>query len=96
MDTFDYLPLAAIVDNKIFSVHGGISQFARTIDQIRLIDRFRDVPNEECAFYDLLWSDPEEIESWAWAIHGAGPPFGENPTNEFLHVNGLSLITRGH
>ena len=65
MDTFDYLPLSAIVDSSIFSVHGGISKFARTVDQIRLIDRFRDVPKEECAFNELLWSDPEEIESWA-------------------------------
>ena len=31
-DVFDYLPLGAIVDNKILCVHGGLSPELRTID----------------------------------------------------------------
>ena len=38
-EVFDYLPLGAIVDNKVFCVHGGLSPEIKTIDQIRTIDR---------------------------------------------------------
>ena len=36
---FDYLALAAIIDNKIFCVHGGLSPSINTLDEIRSIDR---------------------------------------------------------
>ena len=35
-DIFDYLSLAAIVDNKVFCVHGGLSPVIQTIDQIQV------------------------------------------------------------
>ena len=38
-DLFDYMPLAAIVEGKIFCVHGGLSPEIKTLDQIRLIER---------------------------------------------------------
>lgn len=38
-EVFDYLPLGAIIDNKIFCVHGGLSPEIKTIDQVRTIDR---------------------------------------------------------
>ena len=31
-DVFDYLPLGAIVDDKVFCIHGGLSPHIRTID----------------------------------------------------------------
>jgi len=34
---FDYLPLAAIIEDKIFCVHGGIGSTIRTISEIELI-----------------------------------------------------------
>lgn len=38
-DVFDYLPLGAVVDNKVLCVHGGLSPELRTIDQIRTIGK---------------------------------------------------------
>jgi len=43
-----------------------------------------------------MWSDPDEVESWAVSPRGAGWLFGGSVTNEFNHVNGLSLIARAH
>lgn len=45
-DTFNYLPLAAIVGGRLFCVHGGISPDVQTVDQIRILDRFQDLPHD--------------------------------------------------
>ena len=45
-DLFDFLPLTAIVENSIFCLHGGLSPTVETLDHIRLIDRFQEVPHE--------------------------------------------------
>ena len=57
-EVFDYLSLSAVVDDKIFCVHGGLSPMITTLDQVRTIDRKQEVPHEG-AMCDLLWSDPE-------------------------------------
>jgi serine/threonine-protein phosphatase 4 catalytic subunit len=54
------LPLAAIIDDKIFCVHGGLSPSFSTLDEIKTIDRKQEVPHDG-AMCDLMWSDPEEI-----------------------------------
>ncbi len=48
------------------------------------------------AFCDLVWSDPEEVDSWAVSPRGAGWLFGSKVTNEFMQRNNLKLICRAH
>jgi len=90
------LTIAAVIDGEVFCVHGGLSPDIRTIDQIRTIDRLKEVPHEG-PFCDLVWSDPEDMET-AWAIspRGAGWLFGHQVTKEFNEVNGLKLVCRAH
>lgn len=96
VETFDYLPLGAVVDGKIFCVHGGLSPEISHVDQIRQIDRLNELPNEG-QFADLMWSDPEDsVADWAANPRGAGYVFGHNPARKFLHLNNLSLIARAH
>lgn len=92
---FDYLGLAAIVDGRILCVHGGLSPHIRTLDQVRTIQRCQEIPHDG-AFCDLMWSDPDNVSSWAVSPRGAGWLFGGQVTNEFNHVNGLELIARAH
>lgn len=40
MEVFDAMPLACIVDNKYFGMHGGISPELTKLDQIEKINRF--------------------------------------------------------
>ncbi|KAK3314703.1 Metallo-dependent phosphatase-like protein [Apodospora peruviana] len=92
---FDFLVLAAIVDGTVLCVHGGLSPEIRTIDQIRVVARAQEIPHEG-AFCDLVWSDPEDIDTWAVSPRGAGWLFGEKVAAEFNHVNGLTTIARAH
>ena len=44
----------------------------------------------------MMWSDPDEVETWALSPRGAGWLFGDKVTSEFLHINGMDLIARAH
>jgi serine/threonine-protein phosphatase 6 catalytic subunit len=94
-EVFDFLTLSAVIDNKVLCVHGGLSPDLRTLDQIRIIDRLCEIPHEG-PFCDLMWSDPEDVGTWAVSPRGAGWLFGEQVAQEFNHVNGLELICRAH
>lgn len=94
-EVFDYLCIGAVVEGKIFCVHGGLSPDIKTFDQIRLIERRQEIPHEG-PFCDLMWSDPEDLETWAMSARGAGWLFGSRVTTEFNYINGCELIARAH
>ena len=96
-EIFDLLPIAAIVDNKIFCIHGGLSPYVRTADHIHNIERNCEVPNRG-PFCHLIWSDPEDKmqEDWAISPRGAGFLFGERANQEFCYRNGFDLVCRAH
>lgn len=94
-DLFDYMSLGALIDGKVFAVHGGLSPSINSLDQIRLIDRKREVPHDG-PMCDLLWSDPEEVNGWGLSPRGAGFLFGQNIVDRFLHENELTMIARAH
>lgn len=52
-EIFDYLSLSAIIDGRIFCVHGGLSPSIQTLDQIRTIDRKQEVNIFILFFRDL-------------------------------------------
>ena len=72
IDTFNTLPVAAIVAGKIFCVHGGLSPALDHMDDIRNIARPTDVPDYGL-LNDLLWSDPAEMEQVKELLLAAKP-----------------------
>ena len=93
---FDHLTVAALIDGKVFCVHGGLSPDIRCIDQIRsTIPRKQEIPHEG-PFCDLLWSDPEEVDGMVVSNRGAGYLFGASVVREFVEVNGIDLVARSH
>jgi serine/threonine-protein phosphatase 4 catalytic subunit len=93
-EIFDYLSLSALIEERLFAVHGGLSPSINTLDQIRVIDRKQEVPHDG-AMCDLLWSDPEDIQSWGLSPRGAGYLFGENivkqVTTAILPLSGAGI-----
>ena len=94
-DLFDYLPICAVVDNSIFCLHGGLSPSIETLDNIKMLERFQEVP-QEGPMCDLLWSDPEDRFGWGMSPRGAGYIFGHDISEQFNRTNKLSLISRAH
>ncbi|MCQ2820730.1 MAG: serine/threonine-protein phosphatase [archaeon] len=94
-DIFDYLAIGAIIEGKIFCIHGGLSPYIACVDQIRLLNRKAEIPHDG-ALCDLVWSDPDDIETWMVSSRGAGWMFGSKVVDEFNHINDLELICRAH
>jgi serine/threonine-protein phosphatase 2B catalytic subunit len=57
LESFNALPVAALVDSRFFCVHGGLSPELITLDDLRRLDRFQE-PGSSGLLCDLLWSDP--------------------------------------
>ena len=95
-EIFDYLPISAIIDGKIFCIHGGLSPTIDTIDEIRNIDRKQEVPHD-VAMCDLLWSDPDQDQKgFGISPRGAGYLFGQDVVETFEELNKIELIARAH
>ncbi|KAK8788116.1 hypothetical protein V5799_022110 [Amblyomma americanum] len=95
-DCFNCLPVAAIVDEKIFCMHGGLSPDLQSMEQVRRIMRPTDVPDQGL-LCDLLWSDPDkDIMGWGENDRGVSFTFGADVVAKFLHKHDLDLICRAH
>ena len=95
VDTFDYLPLSALISKQIFCVHGGLSPQIHTLQHIEQLDRIQQIPDKG-PMCDLLWSDPDDRTGWGTSPRGVGCTFGEDISKQWNHNNGLVLIARGH
>merc|ERR1719324_331086 len=83
-ETFNRLPFCAVVDDKIFCVHGGLSPELKNLDQIKRIARPTDVPDTGMVC-DFLWADPDkEISGWAESDRGVSYIFGPDVVQKFL------------
>ncbi|EYU18339.1 hypothetical protein MIMGU_mgv1a011573mg [Erythranthe guttata] len=95
-DSFNCLPVAALIDEKILCMHGGLSPDLQDLDQIRNLQRPTDVP-ETGLLCDLLWSDPsKDVKGWGMNDRGVSWTFGSDKVTEFLQKHDLDLICRAH
>ncbi|KAL5731833.1 protein-serine/threonine phosphatase [Ranunculus cassubicifolius] len=95
-EVFCCLPLAHVLNGKVFVVHGGLfSTDGVKLSDIRAIDRFCEPP-EEGLMCELLWSDPQSLPGRGPSKRGVGLAFGEDVTRKFLQDNNLDLVVRSH
>ncbi|CAM8986399.1 unnamed protein product [Rhodiola kirilowii] len=95
-EVFCCLPLAHVINEKVFVVHGGLfSVDGVKLSDIRAIDRFCEPP-EEGLMCELLWSDPQPTPGRGPSKRGVGLSFGADVTKRFLSDNNLDLVVRSH
>ncbi len=107
---FEWLPLAALIDNKIICLHGGIGSSISSVEDIRKLQRPLDIVHEVTTLeqqmvVDILWSDPTENDE-ELGVHGntvrdptstgSITRYGPDRVEQFLKQNALKMIVRGH
>ena len=96
IETFYQLPMCAVVGERIFCVHGGISPDLVTLDDIKKLEKPREIPMSGLVT-DLVWSDPDiESEDFTASRRGCGYLYGPEALDDFLANNELDLLVRSH
>ncbi|KAF8367588.1 hypothetical protein PRIPAC_85417 [Pristionchus pacificus] len=96
VNVFNVLPLAAIVNKKIFCVHGGLSPYMTYVEEIDKIARPLLIPAFGLAT-DLVWADPDQKNpGWSLSPRGVSFNFDAKAVEEFCVKNCIDLIVRGH
>ena len=100
LNVFDLFQIAAIVESKIFCIHGGICPQIGSLDDIKKLDRkngLRIDSSYNPLFIDLLTSQPyEDIDTFTFPSKGVGYLFGEKALDEFNQKNNIEFFIRGH
>ena len=95
-ELFNYLPVAALIDDKILCMHGGLSPDLKSLENIKDISRPTEIPDTGL-LCDLLWSDPDkEATAFDENDRGVSVIFGEKVVTDFNKKNDLDLIIRAH
>jgi serine/threonine-protein phosphatase PP1 catalytic subunit len=95
-DVFLWLPIAAVISERIFCVHGGISSELTNLSQIGALRRPLDIPSRGL-LSDLLWADPSvDFDKWHESERGTSFTYGETVVDDFLKNNDFDLICRAH
>jgi len=95
-DVFRTLPLAAIVNDRIFATHGGLSPDLISLMDINRIERPIDVPVDGL-LCDLLWADPNpHVSTWEMSDRGVSYLFGDEVLSTFLKTYDFDLMVRAH
>ena len=108
---FEFLPLAAVIEKKVFCVHGGIGQTLKYLRQIEKLQRPIEVihdtsinlTNEQILINELLWTDPVSLDNNEKSNRGLFGneelrccKFSLERTKSFLDNNNLTMMVRSH
>lgn len=88
---FDFLPVAAIINNSVLCVHGGISEDIHSREELESLQP------DDLVVSDLLWSDPDsEIDYFVPSPRGRGHHFGEYAFRTFMEECQITKLIRSH
>lgn len=98
--TYKYLPLCAIINDKIFCVHGGVTAFIKSRRELFRIEK---VFSKSALLLngsvsaDFLWNDPDpNIQTHGMSPRQLGHTFGRKILNDFNRCMKFDLVIRGH
>ena len=110
IEVFDWLPIATLIDGKVFVVHGGLCRDGATLADMEAVPRqlFRPAAKEGddaagseielqlATMRDMLWADPCPRLGTHENKRGAGCLFGPDVCAAWLKANDLQLVIRSH
>uniref|UniRef100_A0A0K0EYT0 Serine/threonine-protein phosphatase n=1 Tax=Strongyloides venezuelensis TaxID=75913 RepID=A0A0K0EYT0_STRVS len=93
---FDFMPLTAIVGDKILCMHGGLSPDLKKREDLKNIPR-PTCPYKSNIVCDLLWSDPDSnVVGFSGNARGISYLFGVNIVIKALEDLNIELVCRAH
>ena len=99
-DMFQWLPLAAVIEDRVACMHGGIGRSVTHISQIEELERPLTMESGGMLLMDVLWSDPTESDKVEGLRPNARGPglvtFGPDRVRKFCEDNDLQMIIRAH
>jgi serine/threonine-protein phosphatase 5 len=97
-ESFSALPLATLIGDKYFVLHGGLfSDDETSLDDIRKLNRHSQrQPGQSGLMMEMLWTDPQTAPGRGPSKRGVGMQFGPDVTKRFCEKNGLEAIIRSH
>ncbi|KAL3985476.1 Serine/threonine-protein phosphatase PP1-alpha [Acanthocheilonema viteae] len=95
-DTFQCMPLTALVGERILCMHGGISPQLKSLQQLREIKRPTNIASPSLEM-DLLWADPViGISGFQINIRGASFGFGSDILATLCKKLNIDMVARAH
>ena len=97
---FQWLPLAAVIEDRVACMRGGIGRGITHISQLEELERPLTIESGGIMLMDVLWSDPTEsdrVEGLRPNARGPGlVTFGPDRVRKFCEDNDLQMIIRAH
>jgi serine/threonine-protein phosphatase PP1 catalytic subunit len=98
-ETLHHMPIALVINNSVFCVHGGISPHLKDLDDINKCTRGDTIPDDGL-LCDLTWSDPKKHSNsstnWIKNDRGVSYFFNEKALDEFMDATGIQMVCRAH
>jgi len=100
MNTFDMIPIAALVNGLYLCMHGGISEHVTSVEAINKVDRKMEPPDEGL-MSDIMWADPASNRDYNTDFvfndkREVSVVYGKKPVNKLLEASGLRGLIRAH
>ena len=90
-EVFSLLPVAHVVNDSLFVVHGGLPRKPASLDEISATS------SSSQLYHELLWNDPCDSDGVHANPRGDGVyRFGPDITEAFLKSNKLNTLVRSH
>lgn len=96
-NVFSYMPIAAVINQSLFCVHGGLSSQLQSIEQIKELPIPMTNENMPPAIRIMLWSDPSElVYTYDDGDRGTNENFGKGALKYFFETYGYKKLIRAH
>ena len=93
---FNWLPVAAIINDTILCMHGGLSPSIKSIDDLKRIMRPTEIPDKGI-LCDILWSDPDiNASGWDPSPRGISYVYNQNIAKQIIDDLNIDLVCRAH